>query len=213
MRQYIFTIVLTFAGILLLTLAVRIDTSIIVLPETLNIRFYELALGIVIVVAVIMTVTTSNVLVAIIGLGVVGYSVAMIFMLFSAPDLAMTQFAVETLSVVLFVLVLYRLPDFKRLTPETSRTFDIILSSAVGILIAGMVFIVNLTPLDSQVTPYFLANSYPAALGRNVVNVILVDFRSMDTMGEIIVIAVAAIGVFALLQLTPKEEKEQYGSD
>ena len=73
----------------------------------------------------------------------------------------------------------------------------------------GLVLAVTSTPLQSRLTPYFAENSVPLAKGRNIVNVILVDFRALDTLGEITVLAVAAIGVFGLLKLRPKSTDEQ----
>ena len=71
-----------------------------------------------------------------------------------------------------------------------------------------LVLIVTALPFNAPLSQYFAENSYPAAKGRNIVNVILVDFRGIDTMGEITVLSVAAIGVFALLKLSQDEDTE-----
>jgi len=125
----------------------------------------------------------------------------MIYIQFGAPDLAMTQFAIETLTVILFVFVLYRLPHFARYTSKTTRLRDALVALSGGAMMTLLVLVVNATPFLSRLTPYFAENSYPLAKGRNIVNVILVDFRGIDTLGEITVLAVAAIGVFALMKL------------
>jgi multicomponent Na+:H+ antiporter subunit A len=143
-------------------------------------------------------VATSR-LTAIAGLGVAGYGVGVLFLLFGAPDLAMTQFAIETLTVLLFVLVLYRLPRFETRSDPATRVRDALLASAVGLAIGGSMAVVLARPTPSVLAPFFLAESVPSAHGRNVVNVILVDFRSLDTLGEITVLGLAAMGVGALM--------------
>jgi multicomponent Na+:H+ antiporter subunit A len=134
-------------------------------------------------------------------LGIVGISIALIYVLFGAPDLAMTQLSIETLTVILFVLVLYRLPRFSELTGKVTRFRDALVAIAAGVMMTLLVIIITSTPLVSRLTPYFAENSYTLAKGRNIVNVILVDFRGIDTLGEITVLAVAAIGVYALMKL------------
>ena len=166
-----------------------------------EIRFYALIFPFMIVVAALAAVRASSRLAAVAALGVVGFSVAMIYILFGAPDLAMTQFAIETLTVILFVFVLYRLPRFASYTRLTSRVRDAVVAVAAGSMMTLLVIMVNSTELVSRLTPYFAESSYPLAKGRNIVNVILVDFRGIDTLGEITVLAVAAIGVFALMKL------------
>jgi multicomponent Na+:H+ antiporter subunit A len=74
---------------------------------------------------------------------------------------------------------------------------------------ASLVLVASSEPADSHLRQYYAVNAYPEAFGRNVVNVILVDFRALDTLGEVTVLAVAAIGVFALLKLRPPSESEE----
>jgi multicomponent Na+:H+ antiporter subunit A len=126
--------------------------------------------------------------------------------LFGAPDLAMTQFSIETLTVILFVLVLYRLPRFSNLTSRRERTRDALVALTAGAFMTLLVLVATATPLRSILTPYFAENSVELAKGRNIVNVILVDYRGIDTLGEITVLAVAAIGVHALLKLRLKDD-------
>ncbi|MDX9831956.1 MAG: DUF4040 domain-containing protein, partial [Anaerolineae bacterium] len=140
-------------------------------------------------------------LAAVAALGVIGYSTAVIYVLFGAPDLAMTQFALETLTVILFVLVLYRLPRFAVLSNRGTRIREAVVALAAGGLMTTLVLTVTSVPLRSRLAPYFAANSLELAHGRNLVNVILVDFRGMDTLGEITVLAAAAVGVYALMKL------------
>jgi multicomponent Na+:H+ antiporter subunit A len=165
------------------------------------VRFYEVLVGLLILAATLLAVSSSSRLTAVAALGVVGYGVALIYTLFGAPDLAMTQFAIETLTVFLFVLVLYRLPRFAQLTARPARVRDAVVALSAGALMTVLVLVATAMPMESRLSPFFAENAVPLARGRNIVNVILVDFRALDTLGEITVIAVAAIGVYALLKL------------
>lgn len=136
---------------------------------------------------------------ALIMLSVVGLVTALTFIKFSAPDLALTQLTVEVVTVVLFLLALYFLPQ---LSPSESslgrRGRDLIIALTAGLGTAALTWAVLTRPYQS-ISGYFLDNSVPGGGGTNVVNVILVDFRGFDTLGEITVLAIAAIGIYALL--------------
>ncbi|MCS6926826.1 MAG: DUF4040 domain-containing protein, partial [Candidatus Binatia bacterium] len=150
-----------------------------------------------------VAVRASSLLAAAVGLGGVGYGIALVYILFGAPDLAITQVAIETLTVVLFVLVLYRHPfEFAVRSTLATRLRDAIVALGVGGVITAIVLIGTAEPVGSRLTPYFAEHSLLSAKGRNVVNVILVDFRALDTLGEITVLAVAAVGVYTLLKFT-----------
>jgi multicomponent Na+:H+ antiporter subunit A len=138
---------------------------------------------------------------AVLSLGTVGYGGALLYVLYGAPDLAATQFAVETLTVVLFVLVFYRLRGFHDSASRTSRARDAVIAGAAGASIALLVLVTGATGITSRLADYFVAAAPVLAHGRNVVNVMLVDFRAFDTLGEITVLVTVAIGVRALLRL------------
>lgn len=173
-----------------------------------DIRFYEFFLTVLMLSAAVAAIHSKTRLGSIAALGVVGYSVALIYVLYGAPDLAMTQFVVETLTVIIFVLVFYHLPSYKTLTSTVGRTRDVIIALAFGGMITTMILIANQIQLHPTISHYFGEYSYTKAYGHNVVNVILVDFRAIDTMGEITVLAVAALGAFALLKYHAREESE-----
>ena len=139
-------------------------------------------------------------LLALLLLSVVGLIVALTFVKFSAPDLALTQLSVEVVTIVLLLLALYFLPP---LTPAESsparRGRDLVLAVAAGCGAGALTWAVLTRPYET-IAGYFLANSVPGGGGSNVVNVILVDFRGFDTLGEITVLAVAAIGIYTLLE-------------
>jgi len=170
-----------------------------------KLRFYEALLAGLILLAVLAAVLAKSRLAAIAALGVVGYSVSLIFVLFGAPDLAMTQFLVETLTVILFVLVFYHLPETRIISNGAARWRDAVIAAGVGAVMTTLV-LVGTPEHYEPISAYFAEHSVTAGHGRNVVNVILVDFRGLDTLGEITVLAVAAIGVFALLKLRRRED-------
>jgi multicomponent K+:H+ antiporter subunit A len=132
-------------------------------------------------------------------LGVAGLLVALAFARFSAPDLALTQLVVEVVTLVLLILALYYLPSR---TPGESSSLrglrDFILACGAGVMVALLAYAVLTRPY-AGIAEFFLANSLSGGGGSNVVNVILVDFRGFDTLGEITVLAIAAVGIFAML--------------
>jgi multicomponent Na+:H+ antiporter subunit A len=161
----------------------------------------EAVVAIAMVAGAVAVVRARTLLFAVAALGVVGYGVAVVFLLFGGPDLALTQFAIETLSVLLFVLVLGRLPRLRTLSPSSERLRDGLVAVAGGVFVTALVLAATAAPHPAPLRDYFGAVSLALAKGRNVVNVILVDFRAFDTLGEITVLAVAALGVAALLRL------------
>jgi len=152
-------------------------------------------------------VMTKSRLAAIVYLGVVGFGISLVYVLYSAPDLAMTQFVIETITVVLLILVLRRLPRFANLSTGVVRLRDAIVATAAGLMMATLVLIAFEVELGPQVSSYYEMQSKPLAHGQNVVNTILVDFRGLDTLGEICVLAAASVGAYALIRLrrTPGE--------
>lgn len=157
------------------------------------------------IAATILAVIAKSRLIALIALGTVGYGVALIFALFSAPDLAITQILVETLTVVLFAWVVHKLPEYRCLSSKRSSIFDATLASLSGILVTLLVLKSKSINLGERMSDTLTDMSYPLAHGANVVNVILVDFRALDTWGEICVLAIASIGVWSLLGKRPNK--------
>lgn len=135
---------------------------------------------------------------ALLWMAVIGLGVSLLFLRFSAPDLALTQLSVEAITILLMLLALRHLPDHSRTEPLPRRLRDGLLALSVGggiTLFTGAI----MTRSTDSIAHYFLANSLSGGGGHNVVNVILVDFRGYDTFGEISVLALAALSVFALL--------------
>ena len=145
---------------------------------------------------------TRSRLAAISALGVVGVGIALLFVSFGAPDLAITQLLVETLVVILLAVLMVRLPGFGAVASggAWARRRDAAVALALGAVVTAVLLAVVAAPFDRDVTAFFEAASLPEAFGRNIVNVILVDFRALDTFGEVAVVMVAALSAFALLR-------------
>jgi len=149
---------------------------------------------------------TDHRLAALTMLGVVGLVVCLTFVWFSAPDLALTQLVVEVVTTILFLLGLRWLP--KRVTGSEPRTGrirlrrarDLLLALVAGIGMAVLSYALLTRPAPQSISPFFLARALPEGGGANVVNVMLVDFRAFDTMGEITVLCAVALTVYALLR-------------
>jgi multicomponent Na+:H+ antiporter subunit A len=171
-------------------------------PLRVEAALYEWVLTALIMMAAVSALLARSKLMAVTSLGVIGFSVALFYIIYGAPDLAITQFLVETLLVIVLVLVMIRLPELKakEKTSAAGRVRDAIIAAMGGLLVSVVALTVLQFPFDPTVTRYFETQSVPSGFGRNIVNVILVDFRALDTLGEIIVLAVAALGVFALLR-------------
>jgi multicomponent K+:H+ antiporter subunit A len=136
---------------------------------------------------------------ALVMLSVVGLIISLAFAKLSAPDLALTQLSVEMVTIVLLLLALYFLPATTPIEPSLlRRAGDLALALVAGLLTAGLTWAVLTRPYDS-IARWFVDNSVPGGGGTNVVNVILVDFRGFDTLGEITVLAIAAVGIYMLL--------------
>jgi multicomponent Na+:H+ antiporter subunit A len=163
------------------------------------------------VVGAVATIVVRSLIAGLVSVGIVGFGSAVVFMLNGAPDLALTQMAVETLIVILMTAVLLKLPSRRRHSRTLSeRRRD----GMIAACFAGMMFIalasLGVTPIDLRLSEYFGETSYLEAYGRNVVNVILVDYRAIDTLGEIVVVALATIAAWGLLRgtLKPARNKE-----
>ncbi|MDN7132774.1 putative monovalent cation/H+ antiporter subunit A [Halomonas sp. MC140] len=210
MRNYIL--------IMLITLIVLISNSILLRhsPEfafDLDVRFHEAVVaGCMVMGALFATISRSR-LGAVVSVGVMGFSIALIFILFSAPDLAITQLLVETLTVILLVLVLFRLPRFSSLSTSLERIRDGAVAAMMGILICLLIMTSWSIKQFEPISTYMIENSAPLAFGRNIVNVILVDYRALDTLGEMFVLALAAVGVIAMLKLRHGEGSENKSSE
>lgn len=201
-RTYLIYIFSFFIVILATTLgwknAFTFDTS-----DISPIGFYEILLALAIVFASISILFAKTRLTSILLLGSIGYTVALFFVLFRAPDLALTQLVIETVSVALFLLCFYKLPMLKRDEESTGfKLTNAVISVGVGAIVTLIALSAHSNKLFDSIAQYYVENTYKEAAGKNMVNVILVDFRGFDTMFEITVLAIAALGIFGMIKLS-----------
>ncbi|SCG70832.1 Na+/H+ antiporter subunit A [Micromonospora coxensis] len=160
----------------------------------------QLMVTLVISIAALFAVAARRRLTAMLLVGVTGYGTAMLFVLHGAPDLALTQFLVETATIAVFVLVLRRLPErFSARPLRRSRWTRRLIGLAVGVVLAGLALTAATARTAEPISVAFPDLAVLQGYGRNVVNVTLVDLRAWDTMGEISVLVVAATGVASLI--------------
>ncbi|WP_312361384.1 putative monovalent cation/H+ antiporter subunit A [Ensifer sp.] len=167
-----------------------------------DVPLHELAIMAIAVIGLLAVVLAADRLTAIVSLGIQGFAVAVIFLLYGAPDLAFTQFMIETLSVVVLALVMTRL----RLSPSDHRPLgqkipDVAVALACGLGFGLMLLKVTGIPFDASLTEFFNLYSKTIAHGANVVNVIIVDFRGTDTLGEIAVVMITGLAILSLVRL------------
>jgi multicomponent Na+:H+ antiporter subunit A len=194
-----------YLAVILVTLVVFAGGPLLLLQSWPDqVRLYhsplQLIAGGAVIVGAIFAARALRRLSAMIFVGITGYGTAMLFLLHGAPDLALTQFLVETVTVVLFVLVLRRLPaEFSERPLRTSRRGRIALGVVVGLVAAAMAYAAVGNRQAEPISTGFADLAVNEAGGKNVVNVILVDIRAWDTMGEISVLVAAATGVASLI--------------
>jgi multicomponent K+:H+ antiporter subunit A len=158
--------------------------------------------GMLIAATCFLVLYQRNRLAVLILMGIIGLIVSVSFNYFSAPDLALTQISVEVVTIILLLLALNFLPN--RSPVESSagrRTRDAVIAIIGGVAVAGLAWTILMSGFpQASISEYHLANSYKGGGGDNVVNVILVDFRGFDTFGEIIVLGIAALVIYALTE-------------
>ncbi|MBL1407763.1 hydrogen gas-evolving membrane-bound hydrogenase subunit E [Sphingobacterium faecale] len=183
---------------------IQLDVWMLTYPD-----IYEVVIVAVLIGALYIIVTTPSRLTSVVSMSVIGYCICLIFVIYSAPDLAMTQFTIDTLSTVLFVLVLYKLPGFINFASKKILYRDAIISLGFGVTLSLIALKAWSEPISREVSNFYGENAYLLAKGKNVVNVILVDFRGIDTMFETVVLSIAALGVYSLIRLRLKSSERE----
>jgi multicomponent Na+:H+ antiporter subunit A len=153
--------------------------------------------GAVIIVGSWILIRAISPVVGVLFLGLTGYGLALLFAILGAPDLALTQFSMETLSVVVLLMLMRKSPSFSRYRFKNPLPWGGV-CALLGVTVGFLSYTGAQLRVDSRLESYFSENSWPLAFGRNVVNVILVDFRALDTLGEITVVLIAGLGVVLL---------------
>ncbi|MCR8645406.1 Na+/H+ antiporter subunit A [Paenibacillus sp. N1-5-1-14] len=205
---YIFSFfVIVLVSSLLLLYGIRFDFS-----NHAAISIFDVGLVLAMVIAACTVLFASNRIMAIVALGALGYMVSMFFVIFRAPDLALTQMVVETVSTLLFLLCFYHLPKLKKgIERIPFKLMNLIISIAMGLTVTLLALSANGHKLFEPITSFF-ENAYELAGAKNIVNAILVDFRGFDTMLEISVFAIAGLGVYILVHQRSKR-REQYENE
>lgn len=201
---YLLILVAVTFGMAGFTLFTKFDVNLTL--DLSDSHFYEWGIAALLVVAAVFASFTHSRLGSVASMGVLGFAVALTFILFSAPDLGITQLLVETLTVILLVLVLFKLPEFVNLSSPFERFRDLAVAVFAGVVVTLMMLAVIDVQYFEPISAYYVENSGPLAQGRNIVNVILVDFRALDTLGEIFVLALAALGVHSMLKLKAEDQ-------
>ncbi len=206
-----------YLGIVLLTVAAASGTAMVVSRDWFDWATVPLANSPLELVACAATALGAVAVVlarqrfgAALALGGSGYLLALVFLLQGAPDLAVTQFLVETVTIAVFLLVLARLPQRFSGAPDWAPLgVRIAVSLVVGLTVAGFALQASTARTEPSVAEEYVARSEPEAGGRNVVNVIIVDFRGFDTLGEITVLAIAGGGVVNLVAAARREQRRK----
>src|SRR5699024_358970 len=156
-----------------------------------------------------LTIFANNNLAIILITGIVGYGVSILFVIYRAPDLALTQLVIETVSVALFLLCFYHLPQLRKRDEKLgSKTLNVIIAISIGSLMTLIGISAHSTNWYESISEYFIEKSLPVGGGKNIVNVILVDMRGLDTLFEITVLGIAGLAIFSLIKLRKNKEAE-----
>ncbi|WP_064092833.1 Na+/H+ antiporter subunit A [Rossellomorea aquimaris] len=207
-RTYLVYIFSFFIGLLIFSMwfngAFAINTD-----DLASIGIYEVAIALLLIISSVTILFARSRLTSIISLGAAGYTVSLFFVLFRAPDLALTQLVIETVSVALFLLCFYHLPPLSRHEERMGfKLGNALISIGVGVVVTLFAISSYSTKLFDSISEYYIENTHDKAGGENMVNVILVDFRGFDTMFEICVLAIAALGIFSMIKLRLTRRKE-----
>lgn len=205
-HKYMISILVT--SIIALAFGLGKNVSILSLPSYGQMDLYEWGLVLLIISSTLSAIFIGRLITAVMILGVLGFSIAIIFVSYGAPDLALTQLLIETLTIILFALIAVKFPHRSKHHFSSLRTkIDLILSLTFGSLISILLLSISATPYNDRLSRFFGDYSLSIGKGRNVVNVILVDFRALDTLGEITVLFIAGLGFYSLLKLVIRRKQ------
>lgn len=172
-----------------------------------EVKVVDIAVVVIMVLAALATIFVNNKLALILITGIVGFGISILFVIFRAPDLALTQLVVETVSMALFLLAYYHLPELrKREETIQTTTTNTILAVGMGLLITLTGIAAHSSNWFDKISDYFIETSYKLGGGHNIVNVILVDMRGLDTLFEIVVLGIAALAIYGLIKVRDNKE-------
>ncbi|MCG7408794.1 Na+/H+ antiporter subunit A [Paenibacillus sp. ACRRX] len=172
------------------------------------ISIFDVGLVLGMIISACTVLFAGNRILAIVALGALGYMVSMFFVIFRAPDLALTQMVVETVTTVLFLLCFYHLPKLtKSIERIPFKLTNLVISIAMGLTVALLALSANGHKLFEPISSFF-ENAFELAGAKNIVNAILVDFRGFDTMLEISVLVIAGLGVYIFVHQRSKRREQ-----
>lgn len=207
MRTYFIYIFASFAILSLASVYVK-DAFSVDFNSFTNLTIFAVLNAIILVLAISFVLLAKTRLAAFIALGASGYSVALFFVMFKAPDLALTQLVIETVSVSLFLLAYQRLPELNTHgETKNNKVMNAIIAVGVGVTVTLIALASHSNKLVDSISEYYKETVYTLAGGGNIVNVILVDYRGFDTLFEIAVLSIAALGVFTMIKLKIKGDE------
>ncbi|WP_026906261.1 Na+/H+ antiporter subunit A [Paucisalibacillus globulus] len=174
-----------------------------------EVEIVDIAIVLIMVLAAICTIFVNNKLALIIITGIVGFGISILFVVFRAPDLALTQLVVETVSMALFLLAYYHLPELQKRNESVSTSItNLFLAVGTGVLITMVGIAAHSSDWFKTISDYFVETSYSLGGGNNIVNVILVDMRGLDTLFEITVLGIAALAIYSLIKVRKDKEAD-----
>lgn len=202
---YIFAFfILAIGGIFIFT-----EAYYFTLPENAPISNFEWLVILAMMIAGITILFAKSRLTAIVLNSILGFGISILFVLFRAPDLALTQTIIEAVTTVLFLVAYYFLPELdKEDTTKKTKSINLFISIGVGVVFTAVALGVQGNKAFDTISTFF-ENSYELAGGKNMVNAILGDFRAFDTMMEVVVLLIAGIGVYTMIRVKAKKESDQ----
>ncbi|MBO9494180.1 DUF4040 domain-containing protein [Thalassotalea sp. G20_0] len=170
-------------------------------PIDWDLKYYDIFLAVFLVIAAVVVVKARTLLLAVAALGTIGFLTTLVFLVYSAPDVAKTQLLVETLLVVFIAIVLRHLSAANTVPRHSAvrRLVHACVAAGIGISITLALWIITAEPMNQAISEFYAQTSVSGGKGRNIVNVILVDFRAFDTLGEAVVVVIAALATIAVL--------------
>lgn len=203
----IYVLVMTGVGALVILYGLLAECTQLLRFSFAGLRLYEVLLAISMIIAAIGGAKALSKLGVVTALSLIGYGMGVVYIMYGAPDLALTQFAIESLSLILLMAVLHRTQPIRSYSTRFIHIRDAIIAGVFGLSMTGIMLASRTDHGLSRLAEFFSEYSLIAAHGRNIVNVILVDFRGFDTLGETTVLAIAGLGVYALLKLRPRKRE------
>lgn len=207
LKNYLMLTVSFLAAMIFLVFAIEGGFSWMNNFNVRSIEPFEWIIGSLLILSTVLLIFMTRKIYIIIMLSFVGWMVSLLYVIFRAPDLALTQLMIEAITTVLFLLVFRFLPPLeKEQFTKIKKLRNILVSAGVGLSITLVMLISNANRIYDSINQFYIENALEKAGGRNIVNVIIVDFRGMDTMFEITVLSISAAAILAMIRIRKKHK-------